>query len=247
MEGIVRETLYDDFELALSESMRYDRVTTGTFLSRPNRFIAYVDVDGTVEKCHVKNTGRCREILIPGTKVILYDSDNPSRKTRYDLIAVYKGNMLINIDSQAPNAAFKEFIPSSGLFGKDPIIRPEFTHGDSRFDFYVEDGDRRCFIEVKGVTLEFDGVCMFPDAPTERGLKHIRGLMDALDEGYECYVALVVQMKGMRYFTPNYSTHEEFGVVLEEAYRKGVRILVYDCVNTPDSMEIDSPIPLRFR
>ena len=247
MEGIVRETLYDDFELALSESMRYDRVTTGTFLSRPNRFIAYVDVDGEIQKCHVKNTGRCREILIPGTKVILYDSDNPSRKTRYDLIAANKGELLINIDSQAPNAAFKEFIPRSGLFGNEPDVHPEFTHGDSRFDFYIEDGERKCFVEVKGVTLEHDGICSFPDAPTERGVKHIKGLMEALDEGYECYIAFIVQMNGMSYFTPNYDTHEEFGIILEEAYNKGVKILVLDCIIEPDSMTIDSSIPFRFK
>jgi len=227
--------------------MRYNRVITGTFISRPNRFIAKVEINDKVETVHVKNTGRCREILIPGTKVVLYDSDNPARKTRYDLIAAYKGDILINIDSQAPNAAFKEFIPESGLFGDDPIIHPEYTHGDSRFDFYIEDGERRCFVEVKGVTLEFDGVCMFPDAPTERGVKHLRGLIEALEEGYECYIALVVQMKGMRYFTPNYATHEEFGTVLQEAYGKGVRILVYDCLNTEDSMAVDSPLPFRFR
>ncbi len=227
--------------------MRYERVTTGTFISRPNRFIAYVDVDGTVEKCHVKNTGRCREILVPGAKCILYDSQNPSRKTRYDMIAAYKNGNLINIDSQAPNAAFKEFIPRSGLFGSDPTIFPEYTHGDSRFDFYIEDGERRCFVEVKGVTLENDRECSFPDAPTERGVKHLRGLIEALDEGYECYIALIVQMKGMSHFIPNYRTHEEFGIVLEEAYHRGVKILVYDCRVEPDSMEVDCPLPFRFR
>ncbi len=170
--------------------MKYDRVIQGTFIDRPNRFIANVrikgegDVPDPVVRCHVKNTGRCKEILVPGARCILYDSDNPSRKTRYDLIAVYKGDVLINIDSQAPNAAFKEFIPISGLF-KDPRIFPETVHGDSRFDFYIEDGDRKVFAEVKGVTLENDGVCSFPDAPTERGLKHLLGLRDALDEGYE--------------------------------------------------------------
>ena len=164
--------------------MRYEHITTGTFISRPNRFIAKVEVNGAVETVHVKNTGRCREILIPGTKVILYDSDNPGRKTRYDLIAAYKGDMLINIDSQAPNAAFKEFIPLSGLF-KNPVIHPETTYGDSRFDFYIDDGDRKIFAEVKGVTLENDGVCSFPDAPTERGRKHLLGLLEAKNEGYE--------------------------------------------------------------
>ena len=227
--------------------MRYDRVVEGKFLSRPNRFIAKVEVDGNIETVHVKNTGRCKEILVPGTKAVLYDADNPERKTRYDLIAAYKGDILINIDSQTPNAAFKEFIPVSGIFGQDPVVHPEFTHGDSRFDFYVEDGDRKCFIEVKGVTLEFDGICMFPDAPTERGVKHLKGLMEALDEGYECYIALIVQMKGMKSFTPNYSTHEEFGILLEKAYRKGVKILVYDCLVTPDSMTVDSPLPFSFR
>ncbi len=164
--------------------MKYERIRTGSFIERQNRFIAYCEIDGKVEKCHVKNTGRCKEILVPGAKVVLYDSDNPSRKTRYDLIAVYKGQMLINIDSQAPNAAFKEFIPVSGLF-KDPMIYPEYTHGDSRFDFYIEDGVRKVFAEVKGVTLERNGRCLFPDAPTERGLKHLKGLLDARKEGYE--------------------------------------------------------------
>ncbi len=164
--------------------MRYNRIVTGTFLSRPNRFIANVMIDQEIVTVHVKNTGRCREILIPGTKVILYDSDNPGRKTRYDLIAAYKGDMLINIDSQAPNAAFKEFIPLSGLF-KNPVIHPETTYGDSRFDFYIDDGDRKIFAEVKGVTLENDGVCSFPDAPTERGRKHLLSLLEAKNEGYE--------------------------------------------------------------
>ena len=227
--------------------MRYDHIATGTFISRPNRFIAYCDIDGITEKCHVKNTGRCKEILIPGTKVFLYDSNNPSRKTRYDLIAAYKGDMLINIDSQAPNAAFKEFIPISGLFGTEPRIYPEYTHGDSRFDFYIEDEDRKCFVEVKGVTLENQGVCSFPDAPTERGLKHLKGLEQASKEGYECYVAFIVQMKGMTCFMPNYATHEEFGRVLQEVHESGVRILVYDCQVTPDTMTVDKPLPFRFR
>ncbi len=225
----------------------YKRVIEAVFKDRPNRFIAYCDVNGQSVKCHVPNTGRCREILIPGARCFLSVSDNPLRKTKYDLIAVYKNDLLINIDSQAPNAAFKEFIPSSGLFGNDPVIRPEYTHGDSRFDFCIEDGGKTSFVEVKGVTLENDGICSFPDAPTERGLKHIRGLMGALDEGYDCYIAFIVQMKGMRCFEPNYGTHEEFGFALEEGHRKGVRILVYDCVITPDSMVIDSPLPYRFR
>lgn len=227
--------------------MRYGHIVAGTFIERPNRFIAYCEIDGKRERCHVKNTGRCKEILRPGVTVVLFDSENPERKTRYDLIAAYKGDMLINIDSQAPNKAFQEFIPESGLFGDDPKIHPEYTHGDSRFDFYIEDGERKIFVEVKGVTLEHDGICSFPDAPTERGLKHLRGLKRAVEEGYECYVAFVIQMKPMVYFTPNYATHEEFGQVLEEVNKAGVGILAYDCIVEPDSMTVDSPVPVRFR
>ncbi len=227
--------------------MEYDRTVLGTFISRPNRFIAMVEVSGNVEKVHVKNTGRCKEILVPGCKAVLYDSDNPERKTRYDLIAAYKGDMLINIDSQAPNAAFKEFIPRSGLFGDDPKIFPETKHGDSRFDFYIEDGDRKCFAEIKGVTLENNGVVSFPDAPTERGVKHLRGLMKAVKEGFDCYAVFIVQMRPADYFIPNYDTHEEFGLVLEEAERGGVHIKVYDCVVTPDSMTVGEPMENRFR
>ncbi len=226
--------------------MKYGNVVKGRFISRPNRFIAKVDVDGTVETVHVKNTGRCREILVPDATVVLSASDNPSRKTRYDLIAVYKGETLINIDSQAPNKAFSEFISSSGLFGPDPIVHPEFTHGDSRFDFYIESEGRSIFVEVKGVTLESDGVCRFPDAPTERGLKHLRGLEKCVEEGYEAYVAFIVQMKGMRSFSPNYATHEEFGTELERVHGRGVGILVYDCVVTEDSMTVDSPLLFVF-
>lgn len=218
--------------------MRYPRTRRAVFLSRPNRFVALVDVDGETETVHVKNTGRCREILVPGAQVVLSESDNPSRRTRYDLVAVYKGDLLINIDSQAPNAAFGEFLPKSGLFSDDAVIRPEHTHSDSRFDFYVEDGERRAFLEVKGVTLEKDGVCMFPDAPTERGLKHIRGLERCVGEGYEAYAVFVVQMSGMRMFVPNYETHPEFGEELERAERNGVRVLVLECGVTEDSMTV---------
>ncbi len=155
--------------------------------------------------------------------------------------------MLINIDSQAPNKAFGEFIMSSGVFGRDPRVFPEHTHGDSRFDFYVESGDRRIFAEVKGVTLETDGICRFPDAPTERGLKHLRGLERCVAEGYEAYVVLIVQMKGMKAFTPNYATHEEFGTELQRVHENGVGILVYDCLVGPDFMTVDSELPFFFR
>ncbi len=226
--------------------MRYGRTVRGTFVSRPNRFVAEVDISGTVETVHVKNTGRCKEILVPGAEVILEDSENARRRTRYDLIAAYKNGILINIDSQAPNQAFSEFIHRSGLFGDVPRVFPEHVHGDSRFDFYIESDDRRIFIEVKGVTKEMDGVCMFPDAPTERGLKHIKGLERCLSEGYEAYIALVVQMKGMREFVPDYAIHEEFGKEMETAESLGVGVLVYDCIVTEDSMTVDSPIPHRY-
>lgn len=227
--------------------MRYGNTVRGTFVSRPNRFIAKVLVEGKEETVHVKNTGRCREILVPGTQVVLEDSCNPSRKTRYDLIAAYKGGNLINIDSQSPNKAFGEFITESGIFGGTPAVHPEYSHGDSRFDFYIESEGRRIFVEVKGVTREFDGVCMFPDAPTERGLKHLRGLERCVEEGYEAYLALVVQMKGMHVFVPDYETHPEFGREMERAEEMGVGILVYDCVVTEDSMYVDSPVPHRYR
>lgn len=227
--------------------MRYGKTVRGTFVSRPNRFIAKVLVEGKEETVHVKNTGRCREILVPGTQVVLEDSRNPSRKTRYDLIAAYKGGNLINIDSQSPNKAFGEFITESGIFGGTPAVHPEYSHGDSRFDFYIESEGRRIFVEVKGVTREFDGVCMFPDAPTERGLKHLRGLERCVEEGYEAYLALIVQMKGMHVFVPDYETHPEFGREMERAEEMGVGILVYDCVVTEDSMYVDSPVPHRYR
>ena len=226
--------------------MRYGKTVRGVFVSRPNRFVARVEINGTIETVHVKNTGRCREILVPGATVVLEDSGNPDRRTRYDLIAAYKNGMLINIDSQAPNKAFSEFIPRSGIFGEDPQVFPEHAHGDSRFDFYIESGERRIFVEVKGITKEIDGVCMFPDAPTNRGLKHVMGLESALSEGFEAYVVLIVQMKGMREFVPDYAIHEEFGRELEKAESEGVGVLVYVCVVTEDSMVVDSPLPHRY-
>ena len=224
--------------------MRYSKVVQAAFIARPNRFIALVDINGRVETVHVRNTGRCREILIPGTKVILVESDNPERKTRYDMIAAYKGDLLINIDTLAPNVVFGEYIRDSGLFGEGAVVYPERKHGDSRFDFYIESGDRRIFVEVKGVTLEEGGVCRFPDAPTERGLKHLRGLRQCVEEGYEAYVAFVIQMEGMVRFSPNYATHPEFGKVLREIRREGVGILVYGCRVTEDSLTIDGTVPL---
>ncbi len=234
--------------------MKYDSVIQGTFIDRPNRFIAICEMTDpdtgrkAVSRCHVKNTGRCKEILVPGARVVLARSDSPGRKTPYDLVAAYKGGLLINIDSQAPNRAFHEYILESGLFGESPEVFPERVHGDSGFDFYVESDGRRIFAEVKGVTLEHDGVCMFPDAPTERGLKHLRGLAECVSEGYEAYLVLVVQMKGMREFVPNYSAHEEFGRQMERIERAGAKVLVLECEVSEDSMRLDGrTVPHRYR
>jgi len=220
--------------------MKYDNIVEGIFLARPNRFIAYVEINGAVEVCHVKNTGRCAELLIPGARVFLQRSDNPARKTKYDLIAVYKGEMLINMDSQAPNKAVAEFIPQ--LFEGVTLIKPEAKHGDSRYDFYIEAGERKIYMEVKGVTLEEDGVALFPDAPTERGVKHLNGLMSCVEEGFEAAALFVIQMKGVREFRPNVRTHPAFGEALRCAAEAGVRVYAMACRVTPDEMIIDKPV-----
>lgn len=227
--------------------MRYSHVIQGTFVSRPNRFIAYVTVGGVTETVHVKNTGRCRELLVPGCTVYLAVSDNPARKTKYDLIAVEKrrpdGSVWrINMDSQAPNEAAAEWISSSGLFSPRATVRREVTHKGSRFDFYIEDGDRRAFLEVKGCTLEHGGIAKFPDAPTARGVKHLRELTDCIGEGYEAYVLIVIQMKGVMEFRPNDDTDPDFGEAMREAQAGGVRILAVDCRLKPDEMEIDTAL-----
>ncbi len=227
--------------------MRYRKVIPGRFISRPDRFTAIVLVGGNEERVHVKNTGRCRELLLPDASVYLAEADNPDRKTRYDLIAVEKvlddgSKILINMDSQAPNKAAGEWLRSGGLFGEGASVRSEVRYRDSRFDFYIEQGERRIFLEVKGVTLEREGVAMFPDAPTERGLKHVRELAECINEGYEAYVLFVIQMKGMHLFRPNNATHPQFGEALAEAQRRGVNIAAYDCIVEPDSMTIDSSV-----
>lgn len=213
--------------------MKYRKVVEGEFISRPNRFIANVKIDGEVHVCHVKNTGRCRELLVPGATVFLEESDNPSRKTKYDLIAVYKGDMLINMDSQAPNKVFYEWAKE---YFKPDFIKPEFTYKNSRFDCYMEKDDEKIFVEVKGVTLENDGVVSFPDAPTERGIKHLLELSDAVKNGYTCYVFFIVQMKGVRHFEPNYERHKEFAETLKFAKESGVHVKCLDCEVTPDSL-----------
>jgi len=217
--------------------MVYNNIIGGVFVSRPNRFIAMVEVNSVVEVCHVKNTGRCRELLIPGVKVILQKSDNPERKTKFDLIAVYKGDKLINIDSQAPNKVFKEW--ASSFYGNGALIKSEVKYKNSRFDFYIEANGRKIFTEVKGVTLENDGVMMFPDAPTERGVKHLRELCDCVSEGYDANVFFIVQMGGGKYFTPNANTHSEFARSLFYARKCGVGIYCVNCAVTENTLEIN--------
>ena len=225
--------------------MEYGKMVSGVFLARPNRFIAHVQIGGQVEVCHVKNTGRCRELLPTGAEVWCQESDNPARKTKYDLITVRKGERLINMDSQAPNAAVREWLLAGG-FGEISELRPETVHRDSRFDFsFLKDG-RRCFLEVKGVTLENDGVCAFPDAPTERGSKHLRGLARAAEEGYGAYVLFVVQMEKVRYLHPNDGTDPAFGKALREAAEAGVQVMALDCKVTPGSMILNESLPVVF-
>ena len=223
--------------------MQYANMTPGTFLARPNRFIAHVEIGGQTEVVHVKNTGRCRELLPPGAKVWCQKSDNPARKTKYDLITVQKGPRLINMDSQAPNAAAKEWLLGGGL-GKVEYLRSETVHGDSRFDFSFTLEGKQCFLEVKGVTLETDGVCAFPDAPTERGAKHLRGLTEAAREGYGAYVLFVIQMADVKHLHPNDATDPNFAKALREAAGNGVQVLAMDCTVTVDSMTIRKPVPV---
>ena len=225
--------------------MHYPNMVPGTFLSRPNRFIAHIEIDGQEEVCHVKNTGRCRELLPSGAKVWCQISDNPARKTKFDLITVQKGHRLINMDSQAPNAAAREWLSSGGL-GPIGDLRPETRHGDSRFDFSFTKDGKPCFLEVKGVTLETDGVCAFPDAPTERGAKHLRELTQLAREGFGAYVLFVIQMADAAYLRPNDVTDPAFGAALREAAAVGVQVLAYDCHVTPDSMTLRHPVPVKL-
>ena len=223
--------------------MRYNKMVPGRFLRRPNRFIAHIEIDGKEEVCHVKNTGRCRELLTPGAQVWCLDAASPTRKTRYDLIAVQKGNRLINMDSQAPNTAAKEFLERGGL-GEIADLRPETKIGKSRFDFSFTKDSKPCFLEVKGVTLEHDGVCAFPDAPTERGVKHLKELTELAKAGYGAYVLFVIQMADVRSLHPNNTTDPAFGQALRDAAAAGVQILAYDCAVVPDAMVLQSPVPV---
>lgn len=226
--------------------MKYERIIEGTFVSRPNRFIAIVDINGKNEVCHVKNTGRCRELLVPGAKVFLEKSDNPLRKTMYDLVAVYKGDTLVNVDSQAPNKVFYEWAVESGYFDDIAFIKPESKYGNSRFDFYIETENRKIFVEVKGVTLENGGVASFPDAPTLRGVKHINELVQAVAGGYDAYVFFIIQMKGCCCFTPNTATHPQFADALNFAKDKGVQVVALDCIVDKDSVMADSFVDVKI-
>ena len=220
-------------------------MAVGSFLARPNRFIAHVEIDGNTEVCHVKNTGRCRELLPTGAKVWCEVSNNPARKTKYDLITVQKGERLINMDSQAPNMAAKEWLLAGGL-GKIENLKSETTQGESRFDFSFTKDGRPCFLEVKGVTLENDGICAFPDAPTQRGAKHLRGLSQLAKEGYGAYVLFVIQMTDVKYLHPNDATDPNFGAALRQASADGVQILAVDCRVTEDSMDIENKMEVRL-
>ncbi len=225
--------------------MHYENMVAGVFISRPNRFIAHVEIDGQMEVCHVKNTGRCRELLTPGAQVWCQRSDNPNRKTKYDLITVKKSDRLINMDSQAPNVAAGEWLLSGGL-GDISDLKPEYTHGDSRFDFSFLLEGKRCFLEVKGVTLEDDGVCAFPDAPTERGVKHLKGLTQAAREGYGAFVLFVIQMPDVKYLRPHDERDPAFGAALREAAENGVTVMAMDCGVTEDTMQIRLPVLVRL-
>ena len=224
--------------------MIYRKIKKGIFLDRPNRFVAHVFLDGKEETVHVKNTGRCRELLIKGTEVILEESDNPKRKTKYSLIAVYKGNKFINMDSQAPNSAAYEAVKNGIIkeIGVPEFVKREVSYSKSRFDLYFEKDGKKGFIEVKGVTLEKDSMTYFPDAPTQRGTRHLEELIKAYEEGYEAFVLFVIQMKGVIGFSPNYETDLNFAQALKDAQNKGVKIIAYDCNVNEDEMNIDSPV-----
>ena len=225
--------------------MYYPNMIPGRFLSRPNRFIAHVEIAGKEETVHVKNTGRCRELLSVGAEVWCQKASNPNRKTQYDLITVRKGDRLINMDSQAPNTAVGEWLRAGGL-GEIENIKAESFHEDSRFDFSFTKDGRQCFLEVKGVTLENNGICAFPDAPTDRGTKHLRGLTRAARAGYGAYVLFVIQMADVKYIHPNDITDPNFGAALREAAASGVQVLAMDCAVTEDSMAIRNPVPVML-
>ncbi len=224
--------------------MKYKNVKEGVFLSRPNRFIAIVSIDGKDETVHVKNTGRLGELLLPGARVFLEESDNVNRKTKFDLIAVYKGDVLYNIDSLAPNKVFGEYIEK--LFCDVKLIKPEYKYKASRFDFYVEYENKKAFVEVKGVTLEKEGAMLFPDAPTQRGVKHLNELCDCVKEGYEAYAVFVIAADSGDYFAPNKERHAEFAEALKNASESGVRVLAFKCDVKKDAIDIKEFLEVRI-
>ena len=224
--------------------MQYETVIRGRFIDRPNRFIAHVETETGIETVHVKNTGRCRELLVPGATVYLERGTNPNRKTAYDLIAVKKGELLINMDAQAPNRVFAEWVKAGNWLSDVRRVRPEYSSGDSRLDFCVETGQGMHLVEVKGVTLEDQGEARFPDAPTERGIKHIRELQKAAEAGLDATLFFVVQFQNAKSMAPNDMTHPAFGRALREATRSGVNVCAYSCVVTPDSLQIHRSVPV---
>lgn len=226
--------------------MKYGKIQKAVFVSRPNRFVARVIIDGKETAVHVKNTGRCRELLTEGAQVWLEDSGKAERKYLYSLVTVKKGERMVNMDSQSPNKAVGEFLKSGGLFSDIKLIKPECKYGNSRFDFYVEYADKKAFIEVKGVTLENEGVVSFPDAPTERGSKHLRELCECIKDGYEAYVFFVIQMKDVLYFTPNEAHDPVFADTLRKAHNEGVKILAYDCFVSEDEMKIENRVEVKI-
>lgn len=226
--------------------MKYDNIRSAVFINRKNRFVAEIEIDKEIQLCHVKNTGRLRELLVKGAEVFVQKHDDAGRKTKYSLIAVKKGIEYVNIDSQAPNKVFYEWVKSDGFCDNVTLIKPETTFGNSRFDCYIEAGERKIFVEVKGVTLEKDGVAMFPDAPTERGVKHLRELCECVKSGFEAYIVFVVQMKSVHAFTPNAKTHAEFASTLAECAKSGVRVMCANCNVTPESLEISQEIQVKL-
>lgn len=225
--------------------MKYSNIIKAKFKSRPNRFIAVVEINGSDEICHVKNTGRCKELLKENVTVYLSKSDNPNRKTKYDLIAVQKGDRLVNIDSQVVNNVCIEYLPE--MFNDIKLIKPECKYGNSRFDIYVETKTEKIFVECKGVTLENDGIALFPDAPTERGCKHLKELQNAVENGFKAYVIFVIQMNGVTRFEPNVQTHREFAEELRRAREKGVNILAFDCIVSEDEIKIDKEVRVSLK
>lgn len=224
--------------------MNYNNIIKGEFIDRPNRFIAICNINGKEEICHVKNTGRCKELFIKGATVYLQKSDNPNRKTQYDLIAVQKVERLVNVDSQIANYVVIEHLFQ--LFDNITFVKPECKYGNSRFDIYVETETEKIFVEVKGVTLENDGVVRFPDAPTERGVKHLKELQKAVTTGYKAYIIFVVQMDNVKYFEPNRITHPAFADVLKEVSENGVNVLAFQCNVTPESITIKKQISVKL-